>query len=198
MPMWRRTALTLALVLPLAGACAPSDQAPPAPSPTSRLLTAQETATATQQPTEPPTPNDPPAPAEIDTSAARQVALALATGDEETDIGQHLSDQAAAKALQIIERGSQANASTLSRFGTVRHAMTLDRWETTEITATGRAVVTVITLGWDAAPEDQEAPPRLVQGSVPGSPGTLAWYFEVDQEGLITGIWEESEVGDFD
>lgn len=137
---------------------------------------------------------------EVDMAPARTVAVALATGNtQDVDVGRYLVGDAVERADQIIAAGQDTNAQTLARFGTVHHATTLNEFEKAEYSqANGTTMLTVITFGWDAQPNNAEIPQAMQAYMMPGGPGTLAWYFTLQDTGLINGIWTKDELGDFD
>ncbi|ARD42516.1 hypothetical protein [Actinomyces gaoshouyii] len=137
----------------------------------------------------------------VDMAPARTVAVALATGNQsEVDVAQYLTGEAVTQAEQIIAAGREANDRTLARFGTVHHAVTLDELERSERSeVNGVTMLTVVTFGWDAPPDDSEVTQAARVHMTAGGPGTLAWYLTLDEStGLIDGIWTSEELGSFD
>ena len=192
----RRCLLSVAALL-LLGATGCSEPKSPTPAPGGRAAT--EPASAA----EPVTPSEAPDVVEVavDMGPARVVAVALATGNHSgADVSQYLTGQAVAQAEQMIAAGREANDRTLERFGTVHHAVTLDSAEKAEYSqVNGVTMLTVVTFGWDAPPEETEVPQAAQARMRPGEPGTLAWLLTLDEAtGLIDQVWTEAEVGDFD
>jgi len=138
---------------------------------------------------------------DVDMGPARTVAVALATGNvQDVDVHQYLTGDAVGQADETIAAGRDVNSQTRARFGTVHHATTLNPYEKAEYSETnGATMLTVVTFGWDAPPDEQEVPQAARARMTPGSPGTLAWHFALDADtGLINGIWTGAELGGFD
>jgi len=189
-------ALTV-LTLPAVASC--GNDPDESPTPAGSIDPGTEPTTATQEAS--PTPTPPTVDVEVDMAPARAIAVALATGNAaDADIHQYLTGRAVDKADRVIADGADANASTSMRFGTVHHATTLNSFEKAERSdANGRIMLTVITFGWDAPPGDDDPPQSARANMIPGGPGTLAWFFTLEETtGLIDGIWLDSELGVYD
>ncbi|MBW3068968.1 hypothetical protein GZ998_05500 [Actinomyces sp. 594] len=185
-------AAVVALVAAGLGGCA--GDAEPAPTPTAtsgvRVTVPQEQApqpaASGSEASATPTPADTAA-----VEAAGQVVLALACGDNSTDLTDDLDGQAAVSVPTELEARAATNEQLMARMGTTMHAQLVDGdWLTVHNDSRG-IVLMVYTVSWEAQP-DQKAVPDALRQARPGDPGVTAWAVTLTADG--DGAWRVIDV----